>query len=63
MAFAFGFMLETLEEAKNQPVDEYDVDHWRIAVDCAWDQLDKYCQQLDDCPVYYAAVALHPAFR
>ena len=56
-------MLETLEEAKHQPVDEDHLDHWRIAVDCAWGQLNKNYQRLDDCPVYYAAVALHPAFR
>jgi hypothetical protein len=56
-------MLETLEEAKHQPVDEDHLDHWRIAVDCVWGQLDKYYQRLDDCPVYYAAVAIHPAFR
>jgi hypothetical protein len=63
VVFAFEFMLETLEEAKHQLADEDHLDHWRIAVDCAWGQLDKYYQRLDDCPVYYAAVALHPAFR
>jgi hypothetical protein len=34
--FAFEFMLETLEEAKHQLVDEDHLEHWRIAVDCAW---------------------------
>lgn len=29
----------------------------------AWVQLDKYYRRFDDCPVYYAAVALHPTFR
>ena len=63
VVFAFEFMLETLEEAKHQLVHEDHLDHWRIAVDCAWGQLDKYYQRLDDCPVYYASVALHAAFR
>jgi hypothetical protein len=63
MVFAFEFMLETLEEAKHQPVDEDHLDHWRIAVDCDWGQLDKYYQRLGDCLVYYTAVALYLAFR
>ena len=63
VVFTFEFMLETLEEAKHQPVDEDHFDHWQTVVDCAWVPLDKYYQRLDDCSVCYAAVTLHPAFR
>ena len=62
-ANAFEFMLETLKEAKHQPVNEDHFDHWQTVVDCAWVPLDKYYQRLDDCSVCYAAVTLHPAFR
>jgi hypothetical protein len=63
VVISFEFMLETLEEAKNLLVDGDHANHWRVAVNCAWDVLDKYYQRLDDCPAYYAAVALHPRYR
>ena len=63
VAFAFEFMLEMLEAAKTQLVDEDHAKQWRVAVNCAWDQLDKYYRRLDDSPIYYAAVALHPRYR
>ena len=29
----------------------------------AWEKLEKYYNILDETPIYYAAVALHPAYR
>ncbi|KAJ0132354.1 Uncharacterized protein HZ326_24576, partial [Fusarium oxysporum f. sp. albedinis] len=38
-------------------------EHFRIGINLAWDKLDEYYQRLDETPIYYTAMALHPAYR
>ncbi|EGU72029.1 hypothetical protein FOXB_17462, partial [Fusarium oxysporum f. sp. conglutinans Fo5176] len=37
--------------------------HLRIGINLAWDKLDEYYRRLDETPIYYTAMALHPAYR
>jgi hypothetical protein len=37
--------------------------HFRVNINLCWKKLDEYYSRLDETPVYYAAVALHPAYR
>ncbi|KAK9342128.1 hypothetical protein V1522DRAFT_455056 [Lipomyces starkeyi] len=60
---AFEILLDKLEKAKKEEVENSYRIQWQGAVNCAWDLLDKYYQRLEDCPAYYAAVALHPRYR
>ncbi|GJN76000.1 hypothetical protein PLICBS_010111, partial [Purpureocillium lilacinum] len=34
-----------------------------INVNHGWEKLSKYYSRLDETPIYYVALALHPAFR
>jgi hypothetical protein len=61
--FAYEYMLEALERAKDQAINEANADRWRMSVSLAWKVLDKYYNRLDNTPVYYASVALHPRWR
>ncbi|KAJ3453792.1 hypothetical protein MRS44_018424 [Fusarium solani] len=38
-------------------------EHFRIGINLAWGKLDEYYQRLDETPIYYSAMALHPAYR
>ncbi|KAK9329543.1 hypothetical protein V1520DRAFT_169671 [Lipomyces starkeyi] len=49
---AFEFLLDKLEKAKKEEVENSYRIQWQAAVNCAWDRLDKYYQLLDDCPAY-----------
>ncbi|KAM4061423.1 transposase-like protein [Hirsutella rhossiliensis] len=60
---AFEYLLERLEEAKEFAKDVPDSEHFAINVELGWKKLEKYYIKLVECPVYYAAVALHPALR
>jgi hypothetical protein len=40
-----------------------DPEHFRIGINLARDELDEYYQRLDETPVYYTTMALHPAYR
>ena len=40
-----------------------DPEHFRINVNLGWKKLNHYYELLDESPVYYASVALHPAYR
>jgi hypothetical protein len=33
------------------------------ATNNAWSLLDKYCNKIDETPVYYSAIALHPEMK
>ena len=61
--FVYEHMLEALEKAKNTVVDEANASRWKTAVNQAWSILDKYYNLLNECPVYYASMALHPRWR
>lgn len=59
----FEFLLGELEHFKAVAGDFPDAEHFRIGINLAWDKLDEYYKKCDDTPVYYAAIALHPAYR
>ncbi|KAH7459997.1 hypothetical protein FOMA001_g19780 [Fusarium oxysporum f. sp. matthiolae] len=40
-----------------------DAEHFRININLGWEKLNKYYSRLDETPIYYTALALHPAFR
>ncbi|RKK09149.1 hypothetical protein BFJ66_g18425, partial [Fusarium oxysporum f. sp. cepae] len=48
---------------KQLAADFPDPEHFRIGINLAWDKLDEYYQRLDETPIYYTAMALHPAYR
>jgi hypothetical protein len=37
--------------------------HFQVNINLCWKKLDEYYSRLDETPVYYAAIALHPAYR
>ncbi|KAK8106609.1 restless-like transposase [Apiospora kogelbergensis] len=45
--------------AENFPGSE----HFKFGINNAWMKLDSCYNMLDETPIYYAALALHPAFR
>ena len=60
---AFEYMLESLENASKRSIPAPNAARWRSSVKTAWHVLDKYYEKLDECPIYYAATALHPNMR
>jgi hypothetical protein len=59
----FEFLLEVLEEYKQLAAGIPDPEHFRININLGWEKLNKYYCALDETPIYYTALALHPAFR
>ncbi|OWT42269.1 reverse transcriptase [Pochonia chlamydosporia 170] len=59
----FEFLLEVLEEYKQLASGIPDPEHFRININLGWEKLNKYYCALDETPIYYTALALHPAFR
>lgn len=59
----FELLLSKLEAHKREAVDLPDGDYFKIGVNLAWAKLDKYYNKLDETPIYYAVLALHPAYR
>jgi hypothetical protein len=59
----FEFLLGKLEKYKEMAKDFPDPEQFRIGINLAWEKLEKYYTILDETPIYYAAVALHPAYR
>jgi len=62
-ALAFEFLLERLEVWKALANEFPSPDHFSINTNHCWSKLHDYYLKLDETPVYYAAVALHPAYR
>ena len=60
---AFEFLLTILEKAKSDALHLPDENRWKISINSAWAVLDKYYRRLNETPVYYTAVALHPKYR
>ncbi|KAG7001232.1 3-ketosteroid 1-dehydrogenase helE [Fusarium oxysporum f. sp. conglutinans] len=54
---------ELLEDYKQLASEIPDAEHFRINVNLGWEKLNKYYSRLDETPIYYTALALHPAFR
>ncbi|EXK24448.1 hypothetical protein FOMG_18823 [Fusarium oxysporum f. sp. melonis 26406] len=59
----FEFLLEVLEDYKQLASEIPDAEHFRININLGWEKLNKYYSRLDETPIYYTALALHPAFR
>jgi hypothetical protein len=59
----FEFLLGKLEKYKAMAKDFPDPEQFRIGINMAWEKLDKYYTILDTTPIYYTALALHPAYR
>ena len=66
------WLMKIFEEAKartaeatieDYPDQEAIEDHYDININAAWSKLEKYYKKLDDTPVYYAAVLLHPNLK
>ena len=61
---AFEFLLKTLETAKAAAVEqEQDGSMFAININLGWSKLEEYYSRLQESPVYYAALALHPRHR
>ncbi|KAG7403508.1 hypothetical protein Forpi1262_v018717, partial [Fusarium oxysporum f. sp. raphani] len=63
VVLGYELLLNTLEEYKQLAADFPDPEHFRIGINLAWDKLDEYYRRLDETPIYYTAMALHPAYR
>lgn len=59
----FEWLLERLEEFKARAGELPDSRYIVVNLNAAWDKLNEYYSKLDETPVYYAAVALHPSMR
>ncbi|PQK15635.1 hypothetical protein BB8028_0005g11470 [Beauveria bassiana] len=59
----YELLLNTLEEYKQLAAGFPDAEYFRIGINLAWDKLDEYYRRLDETPIYYTAMALHPAYR
>jgi hypothetical protein len=59
----FEKLLGTLKEFKRLSTTFPNAEQFRIKVNLAWEKLDKYYNLLDETPIYYTALALHPAYR
>ncbi|KAI8412282.1 hypothetical protein FOFC_08912 [Fusarium oxysporum] len=59
----FEELLSKLEQYKLLAAGFPDAEQFRIGINLAWDKLEKYYSALDETPIYYAALALHPAYK
>ncbi|RKK19021.1 hypothetical protein BFJ67_g17637 [Fusarium oxysporum f. sp. cepae] len=62
VVLGYELLLNTLEEYKQLAADFPDPEHF-LGINLAWDKLDEYYRRLDETPIYYTAMALHPAYR
>jgi hypothetical protein len=59
----YEFLLAELEKAKAM-ADQYpDSEHFKVNINLGWKKLDEYYSKLDETPIYYTSLALHPAYR
>ncbi|KAJ3454092.1 hypothetical protein MRS44_017986 [Fusarium solani] len=59
----YEFLLAELEKAKAM-VNQYpEPEHFKVNINLGWKKLDEYYNKLDETPIYYASLALHPAYR
>jgi hypothetical protein len=59
----FEELLSKLEQYKLLAAGFPDAEKFRIGINLAWDKLEKYYSALDETPIYYAGLALHPAYK
>ncbi|KAG7424336.1 hypothetical protein Forpi1262_v014538 [Fusarium oxysporum f. sp. raphani] len=59
----YEFLLAELEKAKAM-VNQYpEPEHFKVNINLGWKKLDEYYNKLDETPIYYTSLALHPAYR
>ncbi|KAG6989577.1 putative AC transposase [Fusarium oxysporum f. sp. conglutinans] len=59
----YEFLLAELEKAKAM-VNQYpEPEHFKVNINLGWKKLDEYYNKLDEIPIYYTSLALHPAYR
>ena len=59
----YEFLLAQLEKAKAM-VNQYpEPEHFSVNINLGWKKLDEYYNKLDETPIYYTSLALHPAYR
>ncbi|KAG7404051.1 hypothetical protein Forpe1208_v015773 [Fusarium oxysporum f. sp. rapae] len=59
----YEYLLGKMEVYKAAAHRYPDPEHFKVNTNLCWKKLDKYYSRLDETPVYYAAIALHPAYR
>jgi hypothetical protein len=59
----FEFLLGKLEKYKKMAETFPEPEHFRVNINLGWEKLEKYYTLLDETPIYYTALALHPAYR
>jgi hypothetical protein len=63
LATLYEFLLAELEKAKAM-VNQYpELEHFSVNINLGWKKLDEYYNRLDETPIYYTSLALHPAYR
>ena len=59
----FEFLLGKLEKYKAMAENFPDPEQFKVGINMAWGKLNHYYTTIDETPIYYTAVALHPAYR
>lgn len=59
----FEYLLEILEYYKSVAGDFPEPEHFKVGINMAWEKLEKYYCKINETPIYYAALAFHPAYR
>ncbi|KAM0664329.1 hypothetical protein ACQRIU_006912 [Beauveria bassiana] len=59
----YEFLLAELEKAKAKVLQYPEPEHFKVNINLAWKKLDEYYNKLDETPIYYTSLALHPAYR
>ncbi|KAM5360625.1 hypothetical protein ACJA88_014770 [Fusarium oxysporum] len=58
----YEFLLAELEKAKAM-VNQYpEPEHFKVNINLGWKTFDEYYNKLDETPIYYTSLALHPAY-
>lgn len=59
----YEFLLAELEKAKAMVHQYPEPEHFSVNINLGWKKLDEYYNRLDETPIYYTSLALHPAYR
>jgi hypothetical protein len=59
----FELLLGKLEKFKKLATESPNAEQFRVNINLTWEKLDKHYNLLKETPIYYTALALHPAYR
>jgi hypothetical protein len=59
----FELSLGKLEKFKKLATESPNAEQFRVDINLTWEKLDKHYNLLNETPIYYTALALHPAYR